>query len=59
MCVFHVNGPNRFGVKSIGIGLKCHVNLVNKCFMATMFNFTAKFANISDNENRDDGGIDY
>ena len=28
MCVFHVNGPKRFGAKSIGIGLKYHVNLV-------------------------------
>ena len=28
MCVFHVNGPNRFGAKSVGIGLKSHVNLV-------------------------------
>ena len=28
MCVFHVNGPNRFGAKLIGIGLKSHVNVV-------------------------------
>ena len=28
MCVFHVNGPNRFRAKSIGIGLKSHVNVV-------------------------------
>ena len=28
MCVFHVNGPNRFEAKSIGIGLKSHVNVV-------------------------------
>ena len=25
MWVFHVNGPNQFGAKSIGIGLKSHV----------------------------------
>ena len=30
MYVFHVNSPNRFGAKSIGIGLKSHVNVVIK-----------------------------
>ena len=28
MCVFHMNSPNRFGAKSIGIGLRSHVNVV-------------------------------
>ena len=29
MCVFDVNGRNRFEAKSIGIGLKSHVNEVS------------------------------
>ena len=29
MCVLHVNGPNRFRAKLIGIGLKSLVNVVN------------------------------
>ena len=28
MCMFHVNSPNRFGAKSIGIGLKSQSNAV-------------------------------
>ena len=28
MCVFHVNGRNRFVAKSVGIGLKSYVNVV-------------------------------
>ena len=26
--MFHMNGPNRFGAKSIGVGLRSHVNVV-------------------------------
>ena len=28
MCLFHVNGPNQFGDKSIGFSLKSHLNIV-------------------------------
>ena len=34
MCLFHVNIPNQFGAKSIGIALKCHVNVVCDSFKA-------------------------
>ena len=28
MCMLYVNGPSRFGAKSIRIVLKCHMNVV-------------------------------
>ena len=38
MCVFHVNGPNRFGAKSIGIGFKSHVNVVIDIILSKILN---------------------